>query len=194
MRRPPITGHRHEVRACSHHGRWAGSRPSPRLPTSSGSRHPIRRLASVDPGLPSTCVPSSGSGSRAARIRHRLGPTLRPRVGPGGATPSSATGQPVGCGLLRSGSEDDRDHANLAVDGAPGRAGVRPARHALRSHSHGSCGSASRILTGRAVVAGRLRLQGANGPSRAGTWPARQHAAARRPTGRARAATAPSRP
>ena len=60
----------------------------------------------------------------------------------------------VGGFLLQAGDEDGRDHADLAVSSALG--GVAgPARHALRSHSQGSGGSANRIVTGRSLVAGQ---------------------------------------
>jgi hypothetical protein len=56
--------------------------------------------------------------------------------------------------LLRSGDEDGGNDTNLTVRGAFGRATRRPSRHALRSQSNGSGGSASRIVIGRSVVAG----------------------------------------
>jgi hypothetical protein len=58
----------------------------------------------------------------------------------------------VGGSLLRSGREHGRDHADLTVGGTFG--GVEgPSRHALRSQSNGSGGSASRMVTGRSLVA-----------------------------------------
>jgi hypothetical protein len=59
----------------------------------------------------------------------------------------------VGGRLLRPGHEDGGKDAHLAVGGTFGLM-ARPVRHALRSQSNGSGGSASRIVTGRSVVAG----------------------------------------
>ena len=65
-------------------------------------------------------------------------------------------GQPeaVSGGLLRSGSQDCGNDADLAIGGAFGRAARGPASHALRSQSNGSGGSARRIVIGRSLVAG----------------------------------------
>ncbi len=59
----------------------------------------------------------------------------------------------MGGRLLRPGDQDGCDHADLTVGGTFGGA-RRPSRHALRSQSKGSGGSASRIVMGRSVVAG----------------------------------------
>ena len=71
---------------------------------------------------------------------------------PSGAPRSSATGQAVGGHLLRPDHQNGGNNTDFAARGAPGRARRPP--HTLRSHSHGSGGSASRI-TITSVVAGQ---------------------------------------
>ncbi len=64
----------------------------------------------------------------------------------------------VGSRFLRPGGEDGRNDADLAVGGALGCAAGSPSRHALRSQSTGSGGSASRSVIGRSLVAGLCLL------------------------------------
>ncbi len=56
-------------------------------------------------------------------------------------------------GLLGASGQYGRDDPDLAVGRASGGAEALPGQ-ALRSHPQGSGGSASRIVTGRSVVAG----------------------------------------
>jgi hypothetical protein len=91
-------------------------------------------------------------------MRRRRDAHLGPRVRlVWGASPSRAADRGAGARPFRPGGGDGRDDADLAVGGALGRA-VRLSRHALASHSQGSGGSASRIVTGRSVVAGQCHL------------------------------------
>jgi hypothetical protein len=61
----------------------------------------------------------------------------------------------MGGRLLRSGGQDSCNDPDLTVGGASGSVARALPRHALRSQSHGSGGSASRMMTERSVVAGQ---------------------------------------
>jgi hypothetical protein len=93
-------------------------------------------------------------GEQPDELRRRRRPHLRPRLRQVVLHGRVRQAEAVGGRLLRSGDQDGGDHADLAVGRAPGGAARRLAGHALRSQSNGSGGSASRIVTGRAVVAG----------------------------------------
>ena len=94
----------------------------------------------------------------ARRGSTRAAPSSLPRPwtgrSPGDASRSSATGRGGGRPPSPTRQQEGFDHPDLTVGGASGRAAGRPARHALRSQSKGSGGSARRIVTGRSVVAG----------------------------------------
>ncbi len=62
--------------------------------------------------------------------------------------------QAVGGCLLRPGNEDRRDHPDLTVRGALSGMATGPARHALRTNSSGTGGSARRMTIGRSLVEG----------------------------------------
>lgn len=95
---------------------------------------------------------------------------LGPGISPGGASRSSARGQVDGRPLPRPGDQDGGDHADLTIGGAFGPA-KRPSRHALRSQSTSSGGSASRIVIGRSLVAGLCLSPRPNLPHRRAAAP-----------------------
>jgi hypothetical protein len=101
---------------------------------------PRPRAPVAAPPAPTQAVPSSPRPPSTARS-------------PGGADGRVRQAQPVGGGLLRPGDENRSEHADLTVRGALSGAG-RPSRHALRTRSQGSGGSARRMVNGRSLVAG----------------------------------------
>ena len=108
------------------------------------------------PSAPSARAPGKREARNQTSCAVRRRPNLAPRVRQVVLHGRVRQAQAVRGRLLRPGDQDGGDHADLAVGGPCGGAG-RPSRHALRSQSKGSGGSASRMVTGRSVVAG-LRL------------------------------------
>jgi hypothetical protein len=115
-------------------------------------RAPGRGLYSVGRAM------SSGSGSRGARIHTSCAVVAAPTFDRAFArwcfTVECDRPRRWAAALLRPGLKDRGDDADLAVCRAFGGAAGRPTRHALRTSSQGSGGSARRIVIGRSLVAG----------------------------------------
>jgi hypothetical protein len=86
-------------------------------------------------------------------LRGRLRAHLRPCIGQVVLHRRRRQAEAMSGSLLRPGVEHRGDHADLTVGGASGSA-RRPSRHALRSQSKGSAGSASRMVIGWSLVEG----------------------------------------
>ncbi len=106
------------------------------------------------------------------RLRPHPGPGVRQVVLDGRVRQTEA----VRGRLLPPGDDDRGDHPDLAVRGASGGAAGRSSRHALRTSSTGSGGSARRIVIGRSLVAGYpSRPDQIDLLSRGRCWPRRPH-------------------
>jgi hypothetical protein len=131
------------------HGRY-GLRFRPAFRTGVAPRCPDRSS--------STCAIALGSGSRGARIHTSCAVVSAPTFDRAFArwcfTVECDRPRRWAAAFSDPGNEDPGDHPDLTVCGATAGAG-RPSRHALRTRSQGSGGSARRMVIGRSLLAGQ---------------------------------------